>query len=181
MPLAGRGSYPGRMQRTRWGWAAARRVPPRVLAAWLVLVAGVTALAAHAPVLVHRCLPADGLTGGLGLRLALLRPDADCPAGTLAVGGEPGQVMGLLVLVAVPVVVAHVLSVLAAACVVAGAGLLVRAVTRLAGAVVPTLPGVPRSVVDRPRALVAAVVRVAFRPVLDAAVPRRGPPVLGGA
>jgi hypothetical protein len=169
------------MQRTRCGSATARRVPVRALAAWLALVAGVAALAAHAPVLVHRCLPADGVTGALGLRLALLRPEADCPSGTLAVGGETGQVMGLLVLVAVPVVVAHALSLLAAACVVAGAGLLVRAVTRLAGTVVPTLPGVPRSVVDRPRTLAAAVVRAAVRPVLDAAVPRRGPPVPAAA
>ncbi|EYR62114.1 hypothetical protein N866_11655 [Actinotalea ferrariae CF5-4] len=181
------------MQPARRGTAAPRRVPARlsarlparlsarVAAAWLALLAGVTALGAHAPVLVHRCLPADGLTGGLGIRLALLRPDADCPSGTLAVGGEPGQVMGLLVLVAVPVVVAHLLSLLAAAAVVAGAGVLVRAVGAVLGAVLPTLPGRPRAVVDRPHAVVATVVREVVRPVLDAAALRRGPPVLLGA
>jgi hypothetical protein len=161
--------------------AAVRRLPARVLVAWVALAAGVVTLAAHAPVLVHRCLPSDGLTGSLGVRLALLRPDADCPSGTLALGGEPGQVMGLLVLVAVPVVVAHVLALLATACVVAGAGLLVRAVGRLGRLVRPELPRAPRVPVGRPRAVVPVVARAAVRTVLDAAVPRRGPPALVGA
>nr|WP_297426589.1 hypothetical protein [uncultured Actinotalea sp.] len=169
------------MQQTWRVLAAVRRLPARVLVAWAALAGGVVALAAHAPVLVHRCLPADGLTGAAGVRLALLRPDADCPSGTLALGGEPGQVMGLLVLVAVPVVVAHVLTMLAAACVVAGAGLLVRAVGRLGRLVRPELPRAPRVPVGRPRAVVPVVVRDAVRTVLDAAVLRRGPPALAAA
>ncbi|MBC7289879.1 MAG: hypothetical protein H5T83_00910 [Actinotalea sp.] len=158
-----------------------RRTLARLAVAWLALVAGVAALVAHAPVLVQRCLAADGLTGTVGVRLALLRPDADCPSGTLALGGEPGQVMGVLVLVAVPVVLAHVLTALAAACVLAGAGVLVRAVGALVGAVVPTLPGVPRLVVDRLRAVVADVAAPVVRAVRDASVLRRGPPLLAGA
>ncbi|WP_225755142.1 hypothetical protein [Actinotalea sp. Marseille-Q4924] len=169
------------MHQGRRGTAGVRRAPARLVVAWLALLAGVATLAAQAPVLVHRCLPADGLTGALGIRLALLRPDVDCPSGTLAVGAEPGQAMGLLVLVTVPVVVAHALSLLAAACVVAGAGLLLRAVGALSGAVVPTVPGVPRVVVDRARAVVASVVSRVVRPVLDTAVLRRGPPALVGA
>lgn len=173
------------MERAGSGAAARRRAPVGLVAVVLALLAGVAALAAHAPVLVHRCLPADGLTGAAGIRLALLRPDADCPSGTLAVGGEPGQVLGLLVLVAVPVVVAHVLTALAAACVLAGAGILLRAVgalaSTLAGAVVAALPGSPGPVVDRPRAVVATAARLAVRPVLDAAVPRRGPPLAPAA
>ena len=51
------------MQQTRRVLAAVRRLPARVLVAWAALAGGVVALAAHAPVLVHRCLPADGLTG----------------------------------------------------------------------------------------------------------------------
>jgi hypothetical protein len=65
--------------------------------------------------------------------------------------------------------------------VLAGAGVLLRAVATLVGtltgAVVATLPGPPRLLVDRPRAVVATVVTDAVRPVLDAAVLRRGPPL----
>lgn len=169
------------MEQVRRGRATAGRLPVRALAAWLALAAGVVALAAHAPVLVHRCLPADGLTGGLGVRLALLRADADCPSGTLALGGEPERVMSLLVVVAVPVVLAHALSLLAAACVVAGARLLVRAVGRVAGVVLPVLPRAPRGAVERPRTVVAVAVGDVVRAVLDAGVPRRGPPLPAGA
>lgn len=181
MPRPGAGSYPGRMQRARGGTAGSRRAPVRLLAAWLALLGGVVTLAAQAPVLVHRCLPTDGLTGAAGVRLALLRPDVDCPAGTLALGGEPGHVMGLLVLVTVPVVVTHAVTALAAACVLAGAGLLLQAVAALGRVVLPRLPGPARVLVHRPRAVLADVVRRAVRPVLDVAVPRRGPPLLVGA
>lgn len=94
-------------------WAAA------VLGAFAALLAGVAAFSRHAEVLVHQCV-ADGTAGAIGLRLALLRQDAACPSGQLAIGGEPRQVVGVVVLIALPVLALHLAGMLA------GAGLLVR-------------------------------------------------------
>ena len=43
----------------------------------------------------------------MGLRLALLRSDLTCPSGTYAIGGDTGQVVGLVVVVALPLLLAH--------------------------------------------------------------------------
>ena len=71
-----------------------------VLAAFAVLVRG-------GAVMVHQCVAADGAAGWLGLRLALLRVDGDCPTGALAIGGDGRQVMGVVAMVALPVLLAH--------------------------------------------------------------------------
>ncbi|MCV2395062.1 hypothetical protein OEB99_12150 [Actinotalea sp. M2MS4P-6] len=101
--------------------APARGLPPVLvvlLGALTSVVAGVMALSRHAEVLVHQCV-ADGTAGAIGLRLAFLRHDAACPSGELAVGGDTRQVVGVVVLVALPVVVAHLLGAVAGVSLVA--------------------------------------------------------------
>ena len=103
-------AYPRRVTRTR-------RMPARTVAVLGVLAlasAGFGALTRFASVAVHQCV-ADGTAGAIGLRLALLRHDAACPSGTLAIGGDGRQVTSLIVLVALPVLVVHLLGIAAAA------------------------------------------------------------------
>ena len=90
-----------------------RTVPTPLVAAsavLTVLAAGVVALSRFGTVLVHQCVAAEGAAGALGLRLALLRQEAACPSGSLAVGGDSRQVIGVLVMVALPVLVAHLVA-----------------------------------------------------------------------
>ncbi|MBX9247034.1 hypothetical protein ICW40_19775, partial [Actinotalea ferrariae] len=91
----------------------ARRGPALAAALVLGLAAVVSALVGAGALLVHPCLPGDGVVGSLGVRLALLGPDAECPVGTLALdAGAPGAAR-LVVLVALPVLLAHVAATLA--------------------------------------------------------------------
>lgn len=152
---------------------------------WLLLapaLAGVGAAAwllAHlGGLLVHRCVDV-GAAGWVGLRLALLRSDLTCPSGTLAVGGETGQVVGVVVMVALPLLLAHVL----------GASIGVGAFAQVRRAVTTALAVVVRRV-RRVLAPAAPVVgRAVTRPVgtptwsvvtaaVVGTVRRRGPPVL---
>jgi hypothetical protein len=89
---------------------------------------------------VHQCV-ADGGFGWLGLRLALLRADAICPNGSLAVGGDQRQVLAVVIGVAGPVLLGH----LVAACV--GVGGLAH-LRRLARGVLAVLTGVRTSLPD---------------------------------
>src|SRR5690554_484190 len=70
------------------------------LAGALTLLLG---LQRHASVIVHQCLPGEGLAGWLGVRLALLRAAVACPEGAVAVGGKGADVVGVTVMVALPV------------------------------------------------------------------------------
>lgn len=69
-------------------------------------IAGALHLAGRGALSVQQCVPGTGV-GRLGLGLALLRVDEVCPRGTLAVGGDQRQVIGVVVVVALPVLAAH--------------------------------------------------------------------------
>lgn len=138
-------------------------------------VAGVTsAMSRVGGVVIHQCVP-DGGMGWLGLRLALLRVDAVCPNGTLAVGGDQRQVLAVVVGVAVPALIAHL----------AGAGLglgMLASLRRLARAVVGAVVAVlPDDVARLPSGSRLAVRALYRTPVVHNAplVPWwRGPPAL---
>jgi hypothetical protein len=147
--------------------------PGVALAASLVL----PALAAVLGGLVHvsRCLPVGARAGQLGIHLALLRPATECPSGSLAVGGQPEQVLAVALVLTTPGVLADLLVLLGTL----GAGRFVRRVLARLGRLAPwrRLPG---------RARVPGVVRVLVavrRSVERSAAPhsgplRRGPPRL---
>ena len=163
----------------------ATRLGPRwvpLAAALLVLswaVSSWIALVRTGSLLVQQCLPVDGTAGWLGVRLSVLRVDAACPTGELAVGGDARQVLGILVVVAVPVLVAHL------ATVVLGVGVLtrVRALARCAlvvlASVLPHLPSAlrPAGPSPRPALRTARSDRLPAPTSLDAPW-RRGPPAL---
>jgi hypothetical protein len=73
-----------------------------------LLAAGVTGRSGVAGLVVHQCVPDAGF-GWLGMRLALLRVDTVCPNGTLAVGGDQRQVLAVVLAVALPALVGHLL------------------------------------------------------------------------
>lgn len=156
-----------------------RTVPAPLVAAsavLAVLAAGVVALSRFGTVLVHQCVAAEGAAGTLGLRLALLRQDATCPSGSLAVGGDSRQVIGVLVMVALPVLVAHLVAAAAAlgllARVRSGVRTAVRALAGLVRRPEPVRPVPARS--SRP-VLARLVVVPADGPTLGSPL-RRGPP-----
>ncbi|WP_372594634.1 hypothetical protein [Actinotalea sp.] len=147
------------------------------LAAVLTLaVSVVPVLVRSGSLLVHQCV-SDGTAGWLGLRLALLRPDANCPTGTLAVGPDGGQALAIVVLVAVPVLVAHLVAMAAGLGLARHARLLVGAVLRLLGGPFRTRPA-PATTLVRPVRLLALVRTVRAPGPVDVRVPlRRGPPL----
>lgn len=133
-------------------------------------------LGRHGALLVHQCVP-GGPVGWFGLQLALLRPDATCASG-LAVGGEQRQMIGVVVIVTVPVLLAN----LAVAALGVGLGTRLRRLVRAVAVVMASLarrlpaPGAPVRVTGR--------TQVDARPSAAAGrglavVPwRRGPPSL---
>lgn len=143
----------------------------------LAVTAALAFVVGRAPVLVHQCVAGDGLVGTLGLRLALLRPDASCPSGTLALGPDGAQAAGIVVMVAAPVLLLHLVLAGTGAGLLAVAAALVRALGRLlarAGLTLPeavTLPAVGRS--PRPRTDRAPVLVALHLPTVGL----RGPPV----
>src|SRR5665647_509350 len=100
MRLAYRCAMAGRGQRRVWAWLA-----PAVVAA-AALLSGAMGLAEQGTLTVQQCVSGAGL-GRFGLGLALLRVDEACPDGTLAVGGGQRQVIGVVVVVAMPVLDAN--------------------------------------------------------------------------
>ena len=160
--------------------AMARRSHP--LPWWLLVplvgvlaAVGVTGqLGRFGGLVVHQCV-ADGGFGWLGLRLALLRVDAVCPDGTLAVGGDQGQVLALVVGVAAPVLLGHLL----AACLGVGVAAHLRRVARAALVLLRGTAAVPDDVAPLPSGVPVAVGARHLRPVTHNAplVPWwRGPP-----
>lgn len=142
----------GRGQRRVRAWLA-----PAVVAA-AALLTGAMHLAQQGTLSVQQCVSGAGL-GRFGLGLALLRVDEACPDGTLAVGGGQRQVIGVVVVVAMPVLVAH----LAGATLGLGALARLRRLHRLLRAIVaglgarvrrpaapPPLPAQVRVAVDIP-------------------------------
>ncbi|MFC4553766.1 hypothetical protein [Georgenia faecalis] len=135
------------------------------------------ALAAVLGGLVHvsRCVPVSDGVGRLAIHLALLRPAADCPSGSLGVGGEPDQVLALALVLTAPAALGSLVGVLGA---VGAHGLVRRALAHLAHlAPWRHLPGALPSVVV-PRLLSRTVERT-VRSVAPARAPLlRGPPRL---
>ena len=135
----------------------------------------------HGALVVHQCLPVNGVSGWLGIQLALLRPDSDCPSGALAVGGDPHHAVGVIAMVALPVLLAHVAG--------AGSWLGLAAMLRplIAGAVAllrhvtPALPA-PREIVWSWRAGPVATNRLeALDRLAASCLWRRGPPTVHAA
>lgn len=161
----------------RSGRAAPALLP--ALAALTVLAsfgAGAVVLLRQSALMVHQCVSAGSL-GRFGVSLALLREEAACPAGSYGVG-DGQRVIGVVVAVALPVLVAHLV----------GAGLGIGLMSwlsrlvRLAVAVVRGLRPRPAEPVAVP--LVRTwTVDVAPTAPRTRAVPGgpwwRGPPVLG--
>lgn len=150
-----------------------------VLAGAVALLAGLGALGERGIALVHHCVAGTGSFAWWGTRLAMVRHSDSCPEGTLALGGAPDDVAGVIAAVALPVVVLHGLAALGGL----GAGrYLARCFRQLALLVRPRLPGRP------PRGLVAvrreprwraAVGLPAVRTLLLASAQgRRGPPLV---
>lgn len=151
---------------------------------WLLLAPVVMALgpvawflAQDGALLVHRCV-ADGAAGRLGLRMALVRPELDCPSG-LALGVDGSRAVTVALVVAVPVLLAHL----------AGAGLGLGAATlvsRLLGSVARVLGRRARRLVAAVPVVLADRLRVpavgsswSVVPVGATGAPwRRGPPVV---
>ena len=139
-------------------------------AAWLLVHLG--------GVLVHQCVDL-GAAGWVGLRLALLRSDLTGPSGTLAVGGEAGQVVGVVVVVALPLLVVHTLAAIAGLGALTGLRrafgaaltVLVRRPRRVLAPVAPVVGPRPEEPVDVPSWSVVTA-------AADGTPWRRGPPVL---
>ncbi|QCB94584.1 hypothetical protein [Cellulomonas shaoxiangyii] len=155
-----------------------RHARARALTLAGVLVAATPLVAAaQGRVMVHRCVAADGALASLGLRMDVLASADHCPQGAYALGAT-SQGAVLLLSVAVPVVVLHL--VLAAAGL--GLGALVRrartGVVALLGAaavrrvVARALPAVPRTPLTAP--VLPVLVRHDRGLVLVR--PHRGPP-----
>ena len=147
-----------------------------VLAVLALLGAGADVLLRQGALTVHQCVTAGSL-GRFGVSLALLRDDAACPAGSYGVGNGQ-RVIGVVVAIALPVLLAHLV----------GAGLGVGLVARL-NRLVRAAVGVVRGL--RPRPAEPVVLPVAHLVTVDVPVvtPRsravpggpwwRGPPEVG--
>jgi hypothetical protein len=145
-----------------------------LLAALVAFVGASSALARTGALLVHQCV-ADGTAGAIGLRLALLRQDAACP-GQLAIGGEPREVIGVVVLVAVPVLLAHLVGVLAGLGMLARVRAGVRTVARVLSGLLRRPEPVALHVAARQLAPVARREAAPRGPALTVR-PLRGPPL----
>lgn len=97
-----------------------------------VLAPALAWLARDGAVLVHRCV-ADGAAGRFGLRMALVRTEVDCPSG-LALGAEGRTVTAIALMVAVPVLLAHLVGACAGLGAAAVVGAALAAVARVLGA-----------------------------------------------
>ncbi|WP_029252927.1 hypothetical protein [Paraoerskovia marina] len=153
-----------------------------VVLAVLGVVTGLATLASvHGYAVVHRCVDIGATGAAWGMRLALVRDSAACPAGEVAVGGTTDAAVHVVGALAVSVLVAHV----AALCVAVGAGAAVaRAVTRFRTAARRRLVALVRTAGAVPaddRADVPVLGRrsaAVARAVHGAAVTWRGPPAL---
>ncbi len=165
----------------RVGRVDARRgspLPPIAAAAVLAVAVALGAVAvSRTQFALHACLPGEGPIGWLGLRLALLRGSVDCPEGTLALGGSASRSALVVVSVALPTLLVHLL---AAVCGASLSALLARAasgIRAVIGAAWHGLPGTPRAPGVRVRRVIGAVRAGVLRRAGDLAHPDRGPPV----
>jgi hypothetical protein len=160
---------------------------PARTTAGLALVAGAAQLAAHTALALWPvgstggtgaigCLPAIGRGAELGLRLAVLRADGGCPAGTLAAGASLTGALAAMVTAAV-IVAAHTAVATLTGLLVSGAQFLAAVLAGLFAAATLVLKAAP-SWVPRPRPAAAdpgARRWIRQRPS-PAPMLRRGPP-----
>lgn len=165
-----------REQNRRWWVLLATLAVP-----FAVVGVGALSFVRHGALVVHQCVSVDGVTGWLGIQFALLRADTDCPSGALAVGGEPQHAVGVMAMIALPVLLAHLAG--------AGSWLGLAAMLRplIAGAlallrhVTPALP-VPGGAIGFWRAGPVATSHLALLDRLTAScLWQRGPPALHAA
>lgn len=78
-----------------------------ILAGATTLLAVVGALGERGIALVHHCVAGGGSFAWWGTRLAMVRHSDVCPEGTLALGGAPDDVAGVIAAVTVPLLVLH--------------------------------------------------------------------------
>lgn len=143
-----------------------------------LLAAAATALVREGAVLVHQCVTGDGAAGWLGLRLALLRMDGDCPSGTLAVGGDSRQVMGVVAIVALPVLLTHLAGLGVGLGLVALLRRLLSGAVAVLRAVAPRLPVARPMVVAPRRAPITVTCQAMVDRLVTSSLHRRGPPAL---
>lgn len=165
---------------------ATRAVRVVTAAVFVLVVVGQTcanvgvALSQRGLALTSGCLSDQLGLGWWGTHLAMVRTSAECPEGTLAVGGEPGVAAAVVVSVALPALLAHALAALVSAGTLGAVRSALHAVGHLLGRATARLPR-PATVPDveaRPAFVrtvheqTAHTLRLALAPV------RRGPPVL---
>jgi hypothetical protein len=147
------------------------------MALFAVLTAPVVVAVATGTAVIRTCVPASGTWSEVALRLALLRPDAACPEGTLAPGAEPGQAMTVVVAVALPALLAHLALATGAAGLVGSARRVMAAeVRRFVALVVPASVPLPRH--DGAAPLLPSSPPRPVRTALTRRPRRRGPPAL---
>lgn len=150
-----------------------------VVAGAVTLLAGLGALGERGIALVHHCVAGTGSFAWWGTRLAMVRHSDTCPEGTLALGGAPDDVAGVIAAVALPVVVLHGLAGLGALGVWRH---LARCFRQLARLVRPTLTLRPAralvAVRPEPRWRDAVGLPVVRTLLLAGAQGRRGPPLV---
>jgi len=145
------------------------------LALFAILVAPVAVAVMTGAAVVSACVPASGTWSQVALRLALLRPDAACPDGTLAPGAEPGQALTVVVAVALPSLLAHLALVSGVAGLVGSARRVTAArIRRFVAVVAPAAAPVLRD--DRSVPLLPAPLPPPVRTVVARRPLRRGPP-----
>ncbi|MCK6212467.1 hypothetical protein KZX45_18140 [Georgenia sp. EYE_87] len=150
------------------------------LALSAVLVAPLVVAVMTGAAVVSACVPASGAWSEVALRLALLRPDAACPEGTLAPGAEPGQALTVVVAVALPSLLAHLALISGAAGLVGSARRVTAArIRRFVAVVAPGAPPVLRD--DRAAPLLPAPHPRPVRTVVARRPWRRGPPAAQAA
>ncbi|GEN79968.1 hypothetical protein AFE02nite_17020 [Actinotalea fermentans] len=146
-----------------------------VLSALALLGAGAVVLLQQGALMVHQCVTAGSL-GRFGVTLALLREDAACPSGYGV--GDGQRAIGVVVAIALPVLLAHLV----------GAGVGVGLASRL-HRLVRVAVGVVRSLRPRPAEPVALPVPRLVAVDVPVVAPRsravaggpwwRGPPEVG--
>jgi hypothetical protein len=134
------------------------------------------AVAAQGRVLLHQCLPAGGV-GPWGVGLAVLRDASECPEGTYALGSAASGAV-LLLSVAVPLLVGHLVAAALGVGLSAAVLSALRAVPRFLRALVRGAVEPAAVVVRRATARVPGrAVRVHAR-LLVVHLPVRGPPAV---
>lgn len=154
-----------------------RRLLLAVLAAPVALLTlGGFGLARQGTLVMHQCVPVSGADGWLGVQLALLRADSDCPPGALAIGGDAHHAMGVVAMVALPVLLAHLAGVSLWLGLTTMLQLLIDGAVTLLRHVIPALPAQADSMVVPRGGHVATPFAPALAHLVTSCVWRRGPP-----